>query len=37
MDRMCVKFTGHSSAYGLIKAEQIDREVSGRAAAPAKA
>jgi multidrug efflux pump len=26
MDRLCVKLTGHSSAYGLIKAEQIDRE-----------
>ncbi|MBE2215537.1 MAG: efflux RND transporter permease subunit [Opitutaceae bacterium] len=39
MDRMCVKFTGHSSAQGLIKAEQIDREVNGRgaASAPAKA
>jgi multidrug efflux pump len=39
MDRMCVKLTGKSSAYGLIKAEQIDREVNGRAtaASPAKA
>ncbi len=26
MDRLCVKLTGHSSAHGLIKAQQIDRE-----------
>jgi len=37
MDRLCVKFTGHSSAQGLIKAAQIDREVSGTSAAPAPA
>jgi multidrug efflux pump len=27
MDRLCVKVTGHSSAQGLIKAAEIDREV----------
>jgi len=27
MDHLCVKFTGHSSAHGLIRADQIDREV----------
>jgi multidrug efflux pump len=26
MDRLCVKFTGHSSAHGLIRAAEIDRE-----------
>jgi multidrug efflux pump len=26
-DRICVKFTGHSSAHGLKRAEQIEREV----------
>lgn len=26
MDRLCVRFTGHSSAHGLIKAAQIERE-----------
>jgi multidrug efflux pump len=26
MDRICVRLTGHSSAHGLIKAAQIDRE-----------
>jgi hypothetical protein len=26
MDRMCMKFTGHSSAHGLIRAAEIDRE-----------
>jgi len=31
LDRVCVRLTGHSSAHGLIKAEEIDREV--RAAA----
>lgn len=33
MDRACVKLTGNSSAQGLIRAAQIDREVNGRAAA----
>lgn len=28
MDKMCMKFTGHSSAYGLIKAAQIEKETS---------
>ena len=37
MDRMCVRFTGKSSAHGLIQAAQIEREVSGPAAAPAAA
>ena len=27
MDRLCVKLTGRSSAHGLIRADQIDREV----------
>ncbi|MDD3181018.1 MAG: efflux RND transporter permease subunit [Opitutaceae bacterium] len=27
MDRWCVRFTGHSSAHGLIKAAEIEREV----------
>ncbi|MBI2814145.1 MAG: efflux RND transporter permease subunit [Opitutae bacterium] len=31
MDRLCVKFTGHSSAHGLIKAAEIERETSGLA------
>lgn len=29
MDRLCVKFTGHSSAHGLIRAAEIDRETAG--------
>ncbi len=29
MDRMCVKFTGHSSAHGLVKAAEIERETAG--------
>ena len=29
MDRICVKFTGHSSAHGLIRAAEIDRETAG--------
>jgi multidrug efflux pump len=32
MDRLCVKFTGHSSAQGLIRAAEIDRETAGVAA-----
>ncbi|MEI6107365.1 MAG: efflux RND transporter permease subunit [Opitutae bacterium] len=39
MDKLCVKFTGKSSAHGLIKAAQIEREtdgVSDPAAVPAK-
>ena len=31
MDRLCVKFTGHSSAHGLIKAEEIERETAAAA------
>jgi multidrug efflux pump len=31
MDRLCVKFTGHSSAHGLVKAEQIERETAAAA------
>ena len=26
MDRLCVKFTGHSSAHGLVRAAEIERE-----------
>jgi len=26
MDRLCVKFTGKSSAYGLVEAAAIERE-----------
>lgn len=29
MDRLCVKFTGHSSAHGLVRAAEIDRETAG--------
>lgn len=36
MDRLCVRFTGHSSAQGLIKAAQIERETIA-AAMPASA
>jgi multidrug efflux pump len=35
MDKLCVKFTGNSSAHGLIKAAEIERETSGGAAMPA--
>jgi multidrug efflux pump len=36
MDRLCVKFTGHSSAHGLVKAAEIERETEAvTAAAPA--
>ena len=31
MDRLCVKLTGHSSAHGLIKAEEIERETAAAA------
>jgi len=37
MDRLCVKFTGKSSAHGLIKAAEIERETSGAASEPAHA
>jgi multidrug efflux pump len=37
MDRLCVKFTGKSSAHGLIKAAEIERETSGGAPQPAHA
>ena len=36
MDRLCVKFTGHSSAHGLVKAAEIERETL-EAAMPASA
>ena len=38
MDRLCVRFTGKSSAHGLIKAAQIERETAGMGTehAPAK-
>ena len=36
VDRLCVKFTGHSSAHGLKRAEEIEREVR-EDAAPAMA
>ena len=29
MDRLCVKFTGNSSAHGLVRAAEIDRETAG--------
>ncbi len=29
MDRICVKLTGHSSAHGLVRAAEIDRETAG--------
>jgi multidrug efflux pump len=35
MDQLCVKLTGHSSAQGLIKAKQIDRETREAAAGAA--
>ena len=31
MDRLCVKFTGNSSAHGLVRAEEIERETAGAA------
>ncbi|HEY0865668.1 MAG TPA: efflux RND transporter permease subunit [Lacunisphaera sp.] len=37
MDKLCVKFTGKSSAHGLIKAAEIERETAGGAAEPAHA
>ena len=37
MDKLCVKFTGHSSAHGLIKAAEIERETSGGMSEPAHA
>ena len=37
MDKLCVKFTGKSSAYGLIKAAEIERETAGGASEPAHA
>ncbi len=37
MDKLCVKFTGHSSAHGLIKAAEIERETAGAAPEPAHA
>ncbi len=37
MDKLCVRFTGKSSAHGLIKAAEIERETSGGAPAPAHA
>jgi multidrug efflux pump len=37
MDKLCVKFTGHSSAHGLVKAAEIERETSGAAPEPAHA
>ncbi len=35
MDRLCVKLTGHSSAHGLVRAAEIDRETLGAEAAEA--
>ncbi|MBL9216953.1 MAG: efflux RND transporter permease subunit [Opitutaceae bacterium] len=35
MDKLCVKLTGKSSAHGLIKAAEIERETTGGAALPA--
>ena len=37
MDKLCVRFTGHSSAHGLIKAAEIERETAGAAGEPAHA
>ncbi len=37
MDKLCVKFTGKSSAHGLIKAAEIERETAGGASEPAHA
>ncbi|MBI4622801.1 MAG: efflux RND transporter permease subunit [Verrucomicrobia bacterium] len=31
MDRLCVKMTGHSSAHGLVRAAEIDRETASAA------
>jgi multidrug efflux pump len=33
MDRLCVKVTGRSSAHGLIRAAEIDKETMGAAEA----
>jgi multidrug efflux pump len=35
MDRLCVRLTGHSSAHGLIKAAEIERETERSGPAPA--
>jgi len=37
MDKLCVRFTGKSSAHGLSKAAEIERETDGRAPDPAPA
>jgi multidrug efflux pump len=37
MDKLCVRFTGKSSAHGLIKAAEIERETSAQAPDPAPA
>jgi len=37
MDKLCVRFTGKSSAHGLIKAAEIERETAGQAPDPAHA
>jgi multidrug efflux pump len=37
MDRLCVRLTGKSSAHGLIKAAEIERETAGGAPEPAHA
>lgn len=37
MDKLCVRFTGKSSAHGLIKAAEIERETAGHAPDPAHA
>ena len=37
VDAACVKFTGKSSAHGLKKAAEIERETSGVAAEPVHA
>ena len=37
MDKLCVRFTGKSSAHGLIKAAEIERETAGGAPEPAHA
>ncbi|HYP15846.1 MAG TPA: efflux RND transporter permease subunit, partial [Opitutus sp.] len=37
VDRLCIKFTGHSSAHGLRKAQQIEQETSTTAPIPESA
>ena len=37
VDRLCIKFTGHSSAHGLKKAAEIERETNESAAEVAHA